>query len=436
MVQLDGERWSKKARETVMEVLREAARWWLLQVSSKIPRDTGFVLGAFEPLAELLNISIVNGGAVKAGGHGPNYGQLRRESLTIHSKTRRTHGEAYLLDKLFKDKQRFEQARRFLKKHKERTSQSKRKKVSNDQAADLAGRISKENSHLDIKEKEQRQNIAYYRSKLYKKKLTSNRRAYSGLKERIARSEDALSRIQKRRVRFASQMRLVYGSRARYRTFKEEISLSQKERMDYFKKNKKFPEKQFTTRREKIRAGDAETIRPLYYKHYYPRAGEKGPIKNPESGRPYATRPTQVFQEAEDTGTFKGKMFEDFSSGKLDFAATLPTGAFSGKPARESISASGEIIPASKNKAVFMFTYDVNITYYRSNDQRRMTFKNGRPIPGTPWLSQVYAQKIFTDYLKQTLPKRLPIYTDYLVKSKATLTNTALRTTKFTRGAK
>lgn len=436
MVQLDGERWSKKARETVMTVMKEAARYWLLQVSSKIPVDTGFVLGAFEPLAELLNVHVMNGGAVKAGRHGPNYGQLRRESLTIHTKTRRKFGEAYLLDKLFKDKQQFESARQFLRKHKKKKSQDQRGRVSGDQAADLGGSIARENSHLEKREKEERQNIAYYRSKLYKKKLKTNRRAYETLKTRISNSEKALARIQARRLRFGSQTRSIIGSRARYRTIQEEIKYTQAEKLKMIKNKTWKDAPKFNTRREKIRAGDSDSLRPLYYKHYYPRAGQKGPIKTPESGRPYATRPTEVFQEAEETDTFKGKLYEDFSSGGQAFTATNPVGAFSGQAARESISASGDIIAASNSKALFKFTYDVNITYYRSNDQRRMTFKNGRSIPGTPWLSQQYAQKIFTDYLKQTLPKRLPIFTDYLIKSKATLTNTAMKTIKFSRGFK
>lgn len=79
LMSFDGVGYTKQLRKALRVLFKEAARKWLIEINSRIPWRTGFLLGAFRPLEDALNVSVMNKGRTFAG---PNTKTALRKSKT------------------------------------------------------------------------------------------------------------------------------------------------------------------------------------------------------------------------------------------------------------------------------------------------------------------------------------------------------------------
>lgn len=400
---IDGTKWNKKARAVVLEVMKEAARMWLLYIAKTVPRDTGFLLGAFTPLADMLNVKILTVG----------------QGVSVRAGLKKSPG--YLRLKLERDQARVEafKRRRVLEAFRRQNQQRQRERDS-ERAQDAQLESQGTDTALSRREYIEQRNMQRAQRKLAIASFKRNRKVYLNLKAKIARLNKKIKTLQAKRINYRAMRESIYSKdiRTRYRTIRVPTKYSQLERMKARAAKKPLPE--FTEQRVPIKRGDADSFRNVYRKRYYPGRGQpRGPIKTPTSGQRYATQLQEIFQERSQPPKFvKGAAFSEFSSeGQNITLANL----------------SGQSKP-DPTKLTYSFTYDVEIAYYKIMDFLGRYKNHGKVLrpPGTPWMSQRYAERAFRTYLERELPKRLPAFTDYVVKMKSTLNSKG----GFTRGFK
>lgn len=377
---------------------------WLLYIVKTVPKDTGFLLGAFGTLADMLDVRVlttakgksVRGGLVKQ--EGLKKLKLMRDQALVEAAKRRKVLEAY----------RRQNQRRIKDREEERNTEGVRTDASDQERFDQEGG----DGGLSRREYYEQQHLDRIRRRAAKLQFRKNRTAYLRLKKKIAKIQKKIKMIQERRrqVRRAtrrSRRESIDFTRARYRTINTPIVYTNTERIKARLKKIKLPE--FTTHRERIRPGDPDSFRSIYRKYYYPgRGGGRGPLKTPTSGQRYATNEQEIFQEKSQPPKFaKGREYEEIGQEgrNLTFARTSGKGK------------------SDDTQLTYGFTYDVEIAYYKIMDFLGRYKNHGKTMrpPGTPWFSQRYAEQAFKAYLERELPKRIPVFTDYTVKWKSTL---------------
>lgn len=340
----------------------------------------------------------------------------------------------YLGLKLQRDQARIEMfKRRKVLEAFRRQNQQRQRDRQNEQAQDAQLETSAQDAALSKREYIEQRNVSRIQRKLAIASFKRNRRAYLLLRARLKKIEAKLKMVRQKRINYRAMRESIYTNdvRTRYRTIRVPTKYTQLERMKARAAKKPLPE--YTEQRVKIRQGDEDSFRAVYRKRYYPGRGQpRGPIKTPTSGIRYATDIQAIFQERtpppqySSGGAFfegpagfagKGRAFSEI--GQEGVNLTLPdlSGKFKSDP----------------TKLTYSFTYDVAIAYYKIMDFLGRYKNHGKTMrpPGTPWMSQRYAERAFLVFLERELPKRLPLFSDYKVKTKSTLTNTS-----FTRGAK
>lgn len=363
---------------------------WLLYIVKSVPKDTGFLLGAFTPLAEMLDVRMLT----------PNTGRSARSGL------KKSPGLANYRQKLIQSRMEMERRRRFLKAVQEQRRVNRDRQAQNEAAA-AEGLSTNSDAALSRREWIEQRNMARYQRRLLNARFRKNRQIYMNLRKRIQRLEKKIKKLRERRVNYRQLRQSIDFTRARYRTVQVPTSYTAGERMKARAKGTPLPA--FRTERQRIRPGDPDSFQNVYRKYYYPgRGAGRGPIKTPTSGQRYATPPSEIFREvAPELEFVKGAEYQDFGQNGKNLTFAQYTGS------RKTDS----------TKLTYTFTYDVDIAYYRIMDFLGRYKNHGKTMrpPGTPWFSQRYAEMAFKRFLEQELPKRLPYWTDFKIRWKSTL---------------
>jgi hypothetical protein len=82
IINIDGQNYNKGLRSAVAKIVRQAAKLWLLEINTRIPWKTGFLLGAFGNLEEALGVKVENKTGPISGGLKQNIRLRRSKSDT------------------------------------------------------------------------------------------------------------------------------------------------------------------------------------------------------------------------------------------------------------------------------------------------------------------------------------------------------------------
>lgn len=395
---IDEEAFIGAARNATMKVMREAARRWLAAIADRVPEDSGFLLGAFLPLAELLNVNL-------------HKKTSTRPALNPFFNLKRQIGAANLETRLFKLRLELERKRKFLGQTKidKNAGLARQGRHSSDQTTEANLGSGQSFDKQEFLERKIAERIQYYKDKKLKSLRSKAKTRFKTLKPIIADLEAKLRKIRANRIDHKNQKVPIIDKHGnvKYNTTKVPIPYTQKERLDAIRKKIKLPDR-FETVRERA-------LQNKYRKFYYPRKGQKGPLKTPTSGKRYSTAPADIFElSSPPTNEIKGTAFSEFNSEELNI--TVP-------------NLTGTRAPNRKG-AIIQFRFDVNINYYRLNDLYKSWNRNGKLISprGVPWHSQDAAFIVFMQYLRANIAKAMPDFTDYLIKTRTSLRKNTITT--------
>lgn len=372
-------------RKSVLQVFKGAARQWLFEINRRVPVDSGFLLGAFQPLADYLGVTLQG-----------RAGALFAETVQHHGSKKGFQlgnplGLLKAKHELFQA--RLERGKRLAALRRQK-AQNIRHRERNNEGAHAEG-LTREEDGLNRRERLIEENVAHYQQRKQRATNRTNIRRVKALNTKIAALRSKLTALRAKQIDYRNEKINIYGYRVRdkYETVRIPTNYTQKERLEAIRKKIKLP--LFTESRQYVSANSPGALINKYRKYYYPARGVRGPLKTPSSGRRYSTELADIFQEvALDPELIKGSAYAEF--GQEGRNVTV-----------ENLSGRAIQDPA---KATFRFTFNVDINYYRIMDLRRK-------YSGTPWLSQAYAQQVFVAYLRQYMRERIPSMTNFLIKT-------------------
>lgn len=405
---------------------------WLLYIVKHVPADTGFLIGAFGPLAEMLNVKIMSAGRGKLDTarlkSQIGFANVRQQVLQLQrerERRRRFLKQAKMELKEAKQRQREEKAQR-------NTEGVRVDATSEELISGVEGFGAGADKQVSKRERKEGFFMASYRRLRLVDRYKRNKTKFAALKKKIAVLRKKLKKIKAKQVNYRKLKESIYTNqpyafRRQFKTVTETIKGRQRTLAEIRAKMPPIKD-QVITKKIPIKRGDADSFRDVYRKRYYPGRGQpKGPIKTPTSGRKYATDPESIFVERTQPPVFlKGTEYSE-----IGVDQTQPDGKVK-KMNITGRSLKGNAV-GDPTKLTYVFTYDVEIAYYKIMDFLGRYKNHGKAMrpPGTPWLSQRGAGPIFEKFLQDNLPKRLPFFTDYKVKTKSTLKGSS-----FTRGFK
>lgn len=446
--QFDGQRFLTSMERGCRELMRDAAKFWLTQVLKHIPIRTGFLVGSFSGLEDMLGVNVPKFGSpiqVPNRAHPAvirHFSDLKNKRLQLHE---RKHDITQRLVHLERERSRVER-RAFDRSNNEVRSEFNRGKVAGHEAtqeltqqgshaeahtANIDARIKRLTAKLQSTDKAIERLNKYSRgSRSHVASRTSDRTTADVLTELHTLREQLAStrRVNNLRDRLANlkdldRHNLVHnpqiGEQAaryekRYVDITKETEPTQAERFKALRAGKKLEKRIEILGHELKRVQTSEAKKFYLFKEYYrPSKGTKI-LKTPRSGVQFTTPLDEVFQESTPQDLFSRlsaqqaalERYRQSGSDKIggtddpgDTRVDRIVGTYN-----DAVSKQLEQ-QIAKTKTFFTFNFAVNISYYDVNDFYKTGKFGQKPMP---WLSQEAGAKAFYQYLQQNAASKLP----------------------------
>lgn len=462
-LQFDSEGFMKAQKIAMIRAMKNAAKLWLTTAISRIPRDSGFLHSGFMNLAAFLGVRINEKGQVKRGRdlHGQEerlanlqkrYKALKSKALANGHVEERFEGKKRKIKTKYPKqksyKKRREESRKYLhnkEKHQAAKAQSKR---TTEQIGHLKDEGLSIHTHINTDEKKSgrvykgEKNTEYYEEQRQRRDAARAIKRLRKLQHRIREQKSKVERAAENAPELKTKKRSGNNyyteiEKTVYETHEVEIvnpayPTNPRQLLD-MKRKGTLPPKTIKVMKQvptiiKKRVRKKNPVGPnfinIYRHYYYPRNGQRGPLKTPLGGIKYGTPPDEIVKLNDskippasistETSTIN-KKGEEVAGNEL--LKTLDGQAFT---PTSSLNLSKNRLQ-SNAKVFLTFNYKVDIRYLRIMDIFKPRRRDGRTYSGAPWNSIGTANKAFMNILKQEYAKLAPSFISYVVVARGTL---------------
>lgn len=174
--------------------------------------------------------------------------------------------------------------------------------------------------------------------------------------------------------------------------------------------------------RRRVKVGSEKDFVDIYRKYYYPRNGNKGPLKTPITGKSYGTAVDDIFLMESSSGRAQSVSEETstVNKGGFEVGGKEQTLGSSFTPS----SSLGSFKFTKEANLKITFNYGVDIRYWKIMDQYGRYTRNGKMITpkGAPWRAYVAANLAYMKILRTKLAANIVPFTSYMVKSNSKIT--------------